>query len=119
MVAGKLKLLVEQGATFIYPLTVSDNGVGRDLTGYDARMKVKYSTYDTTPLLELNVDNGRIVIDPDQGSNPGLLSLVLTAAETAALDFDYAIYDLELDNAGVVERLVQGAFIVSREVTDD
>ena len=96
MVAGKLNLVMEQGATFSYPLTVSDATVPRNLTGYTARMQLREDVDSTTVLLSLTTENGRIIIAPNQVTDPGELTLLVTAVDTAALTFDSAVYDLEL-----------------------
>lgn len=119
---GKYKITINQGATFTLPLTVSDTisdvVTPRDLTDYTARMKIKNSVFDTAALIELTTENGRITIDPDQVANTGKLTLTITATDTAALDFDRGVYDLELVNGSVVERLLEGAVVFKREVTD-
>jgi hypothetical protein len=57
--------------------------------------------------------NAGIVVDAT-----GTVTLALTAAQSAALDFDRAYYDIEIVSpAGVVTRLVQGTVTLSREVT--
>lgn len=49
----------------------------------------------------------------------GILTLAMTAAETAALDFDVAGYDMEEELAdGTVTPLLEGTFPLSREFTD-
>jgi hypothetical protein len=117
MVAGRLNLVIEQGATFSYPLTVSDSGVTRNLTGYTARMMVREDVDATSPLLTLTTENGRIIIAPDQVGDKGEMSLLITAADTAALTFDSGVYDLELVNGSVVERLLEGKVKLKKEVT--
>lgn len=122
MTAGRYNITIEQGATFSLPITVSDiisgSTVLRDLTGYTARMKVKENVDDTTSLIDLTTENGRITIAANQVTDTGELSLLLSAALTASLDFDRAVYDLELVNGSVVERLLQGKVTFKKEVTD-
>lgn len=115
--AGKFNITILQGATFKLPLTISDDSVLRNLTGYTARMKIKESVFDTVSLIELTTENGRIVIDPDQTTNTGQLLIQLSAADTAALDFFQGVYDLELVSGSVVERTLMGRVRLSREVT--
>lgn len=128
MAAGRLDILVEQGADFDYPLLYSDaNGVAIDLTGYTARMKVKKSLDAVGVEVDLTTENGGIVIDGFLGE----VRLKMTALETAGLVIDLSVqnlrvplvehwlYDLELiDVSGVVTRLVEGVFSVSGGVTD-
>jgi hypothetical protein len=122
MTAGRYNITIEQGATFSLPIlvadTISGSSVERNLTGYTARMKIKQFVTDTASLVELTTENGRITIDPDQVANTGEMSLALSATVTASLDFDQGVYDLELINGSVVERLLEGKVRLRREVTD-
>jgi hypothetical protein len=83
-----------------------------DLTGATARMQIR-AQIGGALLLELNTDNGGLAI-----TGPGTLTRTLTAAQTAALTWTEAVYDLEVEYAdGTVQRYLQGAVTVSREVT--
>ena len=115
MPAGKLDLLIEQGATFKHALLVEDNsGSALDLTGFTARMQLRPEIESADVLLELTTENGRITIAPLTGR----LDLEVEADDTGALTFETAVYDLELiDPAGDVLRLLQGRVRLSPEVT--
>jgi hypothetical protein len=117
MVAGKYKMLIEQGATFSLPLHIDDDGVDRDLSGYTARLEIKETIDDADPLLTMTTENGRIIIAPDQVANTGDLTLFIAAADTELLDFTTGVYDLELVIGDVVERVLEGKVKLSREVT--
>jgi hypothetical protein len=118
MTAGKYNITIEQGATFTLPITISDDGVLRDLTGYTARMKIKETVDDIAVLLSLTTENGRITIAADQVTDKGELSLLVTAADTAALDFTSGVYDLEIISGSTVTRVLEGKVKLSLEVTD-
>lgn len=113
--AAYIDLTIEQGATFTLELLCEDaNGDAIDLTGYSAAMDIKRSAAETSALLQLTTDNGRIIITAATGS----VLLYLTATETAALDWSRGVYDLELTSAGGdVTRLAEGAVVVSANVT--
>lgn len=114
--AAYLDLTVEQGATLTFELNVVDDDTGEpiDLTGYTARMAIKYSAVESDALLSLTTENGRILIAPASGG----VTLYLSATDTAAITWRNAVYDLELVNAEAqVTRLVAGAVRVSPEVT--
>lgn len=114
--AAYLDIPIEQGATFTLDLSVTDDaGDPIDLTGYTARMSVKRDARETAALLELTTANVRIVIT----AASGLVTLILTAAETAAITtWTRGVYDLELISAGgTVTRLCEGAVIILAEVT--
>ena len=84
-----------------------------DMTGASARMQIR----DTAGalLLELGTDSGGLQVD-----GPGRLLLELTATQTAAINWQTGLYDLELTMAdGSVDRWMQGAVSVSKEQTHD
>ena len=118
MAAGKLDLLIEQGATFRHQLQVKQgsgaSAPAANLAGYTARMQIRPEVDSTTILISLTTENSRITITP----LTGLLDLFISATDTAALSFDVAAYDVEIvSTGGEVTRLVQGKVKLSREVT--
>jgi len=92
--------------------------IALDLTGYTVRMQVR-SSYDAgaVALLATN-SNGKFTVVPLTGT----ITLTVLPADTTAILFkgesaDY-VYDIEVqDGSGNVIRPVQGAFVISREVT--
>lgn len=78
------------------------------------RLQIRKKITDTEPVLTLTTENGGIVLD---AQNHQLL-VVITATQTALLDFTSAVYDLELvDFQGGVVRFAQGSLLLSDEVT--
>jgi len=83
-----------------------------DLTGATARMQIRAQVGGAV-LLELTTANGDLAF-----TGPGTITRTLSAAQTAALTWTEAVYDLEVEYAdGTVQRYLQGAVTVSREVT--
>ena len=120
MPAAKLNLQIEQGTTWKHALQLKQPALlGQaaqpvNLGGYSARMHVRAELPSTVVLVELTSSNGRITITPATGE----LMLTLSAAETAALSFEAAVYDLEIVSAGgEVTRVLQGKVTLSLEVT--
>lgn len=115
MSAGTLKLVIDQGATYKNTLTWLDSTSSPvDLTGYSAQMQIKASEKSSAALIELTDVNGRIIL----GTTGGTIVLSLTPAETAALTFSKASYDLFLtDSSGAATRLVQGAVQLNKSIT--
>ncbi len=113
--ATKYNLKVEQGTTYGSPVITWKDGAGEpmDLTGYTARMHVRGKIADTTTLLELTTENGRIIL----GGALGTVRLHLTATDTAAITWSEGVYDLELVNGSYVKRFLEGKISVSKEVT--
>lgn len=106
---------VEQGATWSQGLFYgSDSVTPVPMAGWSARMQIRRSV-GSPVLVELSTANGRIVLHASNGS----VSLLLSAAVTAALNFTTAIYDIELTNAAgtVVIRWLKGDVELSKEVT--
>jgi hypothetical protein len=117
MAAGPWSFTIEQGATFARTLTWRDSlGVLVPLAGLRARMQIRPKPESPLVLLELTTENGRIAL-----TDPGVITLSISAADTAALAFKTAHYDLEIvDPTAVpehVDRLVQGTVTLSQEVT--
>lgn len=117
MSAGYHDLLCEQGATFVRTVTWKDeNGTAIDLTGSSARMMVRVDAESASAVLDLRStgESPKITINAPNGA----ITISVPAAQTAALSAGNYVYDLEVESAGgVVTRLLQGGFLVSREVT--
>lgn len=113
MLAGQYNLTVEQGSTFNLTLVYKDQrGYVIDLTGYSARMQMRSSVNSSTVALELTTANGRISIDGTSGK----ITLSIAAADTAGLS-GAGVYDLELVNGLIVQRILEGSYTISPEVT--
>lgn len=120
MAAGTYNIVgdraVEQGATWTRTITVKDDGVARDLTGYTIRMQVRQKPSSSSTYLDIDTVSGEIAITD---ATNGIFTITLSAAVTAALSPVQGYrYDLELeDGSGVVTRLLTGLFEVTKEVT--
>ena len=118
MPAAKLNIAIEQGATFRHSLALkagpTANAPALDLSGFTARMQLRADLSGLVVLLELTPANGRITLTPLDGR----VDLCISATDTAALDFDRAVYDLEIESAGgEVTRVLAGVVTLSRQVT--
>lgn len=117
MATGKYNIVILQGAT--YSRTINWKDVEQDpidITDYTARMHIRPELESSDILLQLTTENGRIEItDPENGQ----FRIQLTAAETDELDFEDAVYDLELVAPGgePVFRLLRGKARVSLQIT--
>ncbi len=115
MTAAQHDLTCEQGTTFVKTLTITDSStpaVARDLSAHSARMQVRPDIASTTKLLDLTSAGGDITLNAS-----GVIQVTVTATATAALSRG-GVYDLEIeDGAGVVERVLEGDFDLSKEVT--
>ncbi|WP_043004854.1 hypothetical protein [Comamonas testosteroni] len=118
MSAHKVKLEIDQGATFDKTITwktgTKVQSVPVDLTGCKARSQFRETVESETVLLELTTENGRIVL----GGPTGEIRILITATDTAALQWSAAVYDLEIEFPnGTVVRRFAGSVAVSPEVT--
>jgi hypothetical protein len=116
MAAAKIKLSIDQGATFTKTVTWKTGKPAQpvDLTGCTARMQVRESIDADAVLLSLSTTDGRIAL----GGAAGTISLRVEAEETAAITWKAGVYDLEVEFAdGTVRRLLSGSVSVSPEVT--
>lgn len=109
---GDLDLRMYQGATFRYVLTWLEDDVPKNLTGYTARMQVRETIDATSTILDIDTDD-----DITLGGAAGTITIEVAASDTADITPGLYVYDLELVSGAVVTRLVEGAFMVSAEVT--
>lgn len=123
MLAGIYNITCQQGSTFSRTITLKYPDPSSppsdptyllwNFTGYAARMQVRRTVDSSTVLISLTTENGRISL----GGASGIIELLITAADTAALTSS-GVYDLEIiASNGVVSRIMQGDFNLSQEVT--
>lgn len=115
MIAGVHDFTIEQGTTFTRLVQWKDSsGDPVDLSGYTAAMKIRESYDSGTVLVSLATGSSGITIT----AASGLLTIVISSTVTAALDFDRAVYDIELnDGSDVITRLLQGHVTLEKEST--
>jgi len=110
--AAIANLTIDQGATFSSDVTVKDaNGNAFDLTGYtaEAKMAKGYSSTRTRTTMTTTIN-----ADP----TTGIVTLSLTATETASLDAPARyVYDLEITSGATVTRVIEGIINVRPNVT--
>lgn len=113
MTAADYNITCEQGSTFTKTLTIKDaSGVARNLSTFTARMQVRPDIDSATKLLDLTSGAGDITLN-----SSGVVVISINATNTAALT-QGGVYDLEIiDGSGTVERVIQGNFVLSKEVT--
>lgn len=113
MSAGIYKMLCEQGATLTLALLWKD-GAGNpvDMTGFTAAMQVRKTKDADTAVLTLTTENGGILLDAQ-----GNINLLASAEATSDISEGQYVYDLEINSGTQIVRLLEGAFVVSGEVT--
>ena len=79
--------------------------------GYTARMMIKESAGGTA-IISLTNSSG--ITLAASGNN---IVIEISATDTAAMDFDNAVYDLEIVSGTEVTRVLEGKVKLSREIT--
>jgi len=119
MAAGIYNFVIEQGTTFIRTFKYKDsNGDALSLSSHAVRMQLRTSINSTTTIISLTEvagTNGSVITVGGTGNNEILITI--SATDTAAMSFDTAVYDLEIESSSVVTRLLQGKIKLSKEVT--
>jgi hypothetical protein len=111
--AAIANLSIDQGASFSSDVTVKDaNNNAFNLTGYTsaAKMAKGYASTRTRTTITATISG-----DP----TTGVVTLSMTAADTASLDAERYVYDLEITqtSTGTVTRVIEGIISVRPQVT--
>ena len=113
--AGRYNMVCDQGTTFTLTSTIKTDGTAWDLVGnYTAKMQVRSFLDSSTVIVELSTENGRITF-----SAGGVFNLNIPATVTDDLATGRHTYDLEFTTiaTGVVQRVLEGKFVIRGEVT--
>jgi len=111
--AAIANLSIDQGASFSSDVTVKDaNNNAFNLTGYTAAAKMAkgYASTRTRTTITATISG-----DP----TTGVVTLSMTSADTASLDAERYVYDLEITqtSTGTVTRVIEGIISVRPQVT--
>lgn len=128
MAAGKYNFVIEQGTTVDFEIAYTDSGSNKiDLTDYYGRMQIRPAIGDSTIHITLSSslddDGTGLNFSGSNGLNPptsGTIGVFISANSSSALDFNKAVYDLEIISGSdfpVVTRLLQGTVTLDKEVT--
>lgn len=112
--ADKHNISIDKGATFQMAVTWQDeNAAAINLTGYTARMQIRKSINDKSPVISLTSSSGITIT-----AISGLLEVLISATDTSAITIENGVYDLEVESgAGIVTRLLEGLVTFNSEVT--
>jgi hypothetical protein len=113
MIPGKYNFICPQGATFSKQLTWTIEDVPVDLDTYTARMQVREKYSSKTPIININTENGGIVL----GGEEGTIQLYVDHEVTENIVPKNYVYDIEVVSSSEVTRILEGKFIVTPEVT--
>lgn len=114
--AGIYNIVADQGATLSRTITWKDSAKRPiNVTGFTARMHVRQTVASASTVLELTTANSRLTL----GGAQGTITMTVSAVDMALVPEGKYVYDLEIvaPVSGVVNRIIQGNFIVRPEVT--
>lgn len=128
MSAGRYSFTIEQGATLDFELAYKDSDNEKiDLTDYQGRMQIRPSVGSDTVYITLSSslddDGTGLNFSGSDGLNPptsGTIGIFISAASSSQLDFNEAVYDLEIASGSqypIVTRLLEGQVQLSKNVT--
>ena len=99
---------IEQGSTFSFTITVTDSvGAVYALTGATAAARLR-ETFASSTSSSFTCAVAELT---------GIITVSMTAAETAAITITSGVWDIELTEGSTVTRLLQGTVEISPEVT--
>lgn len=107
MQPGIYNITIPQGTDQTLPFTIA----GYNLTSYTAKLQARTNYGAATAFVTLTNGSGITL-------GNGTFSLTFTHAQTNAMPLGQWVYDLEITSgAGEVDRLLQGSFTVTPQVT--
>ena len=100
---------MQQGSTYSFTITITDSDTGAvyPLTGATAAAKIRETAASTTSFaFTCNVTEAT-----------GVITVSMTATETAAITIENGVWDIELTEGATVTRLCEGTVYIKPEVT--
>lgn len=106
--ATKVNLIIDQGATFATAITFAD----------ESGSTINFGAYTGTAQMRKHYSSSNATSFAISLSNTGIITLSLTANQTANLVAGRYVYDLEvMDSANQISRLIEGIVTVTPNVT--
>jgi hypothetical protein len=115
VVPARVDLTIYQGSDFSQVVTFLQTAGGDPviLTNLTGRMHIRQTLASSDIIMDLTTANGRLTF----GGDTGVVTMTLTAVETATILTD-GVYDLEfVTSATSASRWLEGSLILSKEVT--
>lgn len=105
---------IHQGESWTMTLTVKDeNDTAKNLTDYTGKMQIRDKPNGKV-YADLNTTDGGMTINGTYGE----VELVMTAAQTAALNLRNAVYDVYVESsAGTITYLLKGTVTIHARVS--
>ena len=113
MTPGLVNFVCPQGSTFRRTLTYSLDDLPINLSGYSSRLQVRQAYYSDDPIVSLVSGSGITI-----GGSAGTIDIFIAASTTSNFPAGNHVYDLEIISPSkIVDRLIEGTFNVTPEVT--
>jgi hypothetical protein len=113
MTPGLVNFVCPQGSTFRRTLTYSLDNLPINLSGYSSRLQVRQAYYSENPIISLVSGSGITI-----GGSAGTIDILISASTTSQFPPGNHVYDLEIISpSNIVDRLIEGTFNVTPEVT--
>ena len=111
MPAGTYNIVIDQGSDFAIQLTLSEEEIPKNLTGYSARAQMRRTKASDTI-------SATFTCEVRDEAN-GIIVMSLGNQETVNLDSGLYYYDLEVytENDANVTRLIEGQVTLTQEIT--
>lgn len=107
----KVSMTVYAGSRYRHAITITDDAVAVDLTGYTAAMQVRASVDAAAVLFECDTDDYLHI-------NGAIVALDIPASVSSAWLWAIGKYDLEITSpAGDTYRVIEGTIKVKPEIT--
>jgi len=114
MTPGRVNFICPQGSTFSRRITYKIDDALVNLIGYSSRLQVRETHYATDIIANLTSGSAGITL----GGSAGTIDILISDTDTAEFPPGTFVYDLELESSGgIVNRLIEGSFIITPEVT--
>ena len=111
MAAGKYDLVIDKGSSFALDMTVQEDNVAKNLTGYSVRAQLRPTQTSSTLTASFT---GTVV-----NATEGKIQISLSASTSGNIAPGKYFYDVEIftSSDAIVTRLIQGTAVVTPEVT--
>ena len=113
MTPGLVNFVCPQGSTFSRSLTYTLDQIPVNLSGYSSRLQVRQAHYSENTIVSLASGSGITI-----GGSAGTIDILISASVTSSFPPGDHVYDLEIVSpSNIVDRLIEGRFYVTPEVT--
>ena len=115
MTAAKYDINIDQGSTFSVAITVSENGVAKNLSAFSARASMRPAVDSPdSQKTDFTFDNTNM--------SSGIITMQLAHGVSSEMSAGIYVYDIEIfqgtaPNETSVQRLLQGKVTINPEVT--